>query len=860
MTKGLSSEEASKKLEEHRPNELRKEGGTTALDILLRRFKNVLMWILIVAATISFFADKMLTFYFVLVIILIIVVTGFVEEWKAEKAMEKLKEMASPETKVYRDGKIVEIETKNVVPGDVLKLETGDKIPADAELLEVTNLKVDESILTGESATVEKKAGDKIYSGTVISHGRCEAIVTATGMDTDLGEIAEEVQGEERESPLQRKVQILGKRLGIIAVILTFLIFLVGFFQGAPPVEILMVTLALSVAAVPEALPLTMTLTLSLGVKNMAERNAIVRKMLAVEGLGSTTIICTDKTGTLTKNEMTVKKVYVDGKVLEVEGRGYEPEGKIKHMEKEVDVNENTALDWLVKTGALCNNAEVDFDNSVDIHGEPTEASLATLAEKSGLSYNGLRDKHPRKKEILFTSKRKMMTTVNEMEDGNLYAFMKGAPEVVLERCSHIFEEGKEEELTDKRKEELLQRNNEFAGDALRVLGFAYRRGISDGTDDDSIEREMVFVGFVGMLDPPREGVKEAVRICEEAGIEVNMVTGDNKETARAIAEEINLTENPRVITAKEMDDMDNDELRETIKNVHIFARTRPEDKLRIVEILQEHGEIVAMTGDGVNDAPAVKKADVGIGMGEKGTDVTKEASDIILKDDNFSTIVAAIKNGRRIYNNIEKFTTYLVSMNFTQIFLIAMAIIFLGFELLPLIALQILFLNVIEEEFPALALGVDPTTSGIMKNSPRDPKQRFLHKRNLFLIVSMGLFVGLMCFMVFLRSSPTETLDSARTMVFTTFALMVVMVSFNYRSLEKSIFEIDLLRNRWMLVAATTAVLLVLVAVYLPTLQGVFGHIPPELHQWIYAIGGGVSTVFFFELMKKISKCISKE
>ena len=861
MVKGLSSEEAAKRLKEHGKNELEEEGGTTALDILLRRFKNVLMWILIVAATISFFADKMLTFYFVLVIILIIVVTGFVEEWKAEKAMEALKKMAAPKTKVYRDGKIVEKETKNVVPGDVLKLETGDKIPADAELLEVTNLKVDESILTGESETVKKEEGDEIYSGTVVSHGRCEARVAATGMDTELGEIAEEVQGEERKSPLQKKVHRLGKRLGIIAVVLTTMLFLVGLAEGEPIVEILMVTLALAVATVPEALPLTLTLTLSLGMKDMADKNAIVRKMLAVEGLGSTTIICTDKTGTLTENEMTVKKAYVDGKVLDVEGRGYEPEGSIKENGEVVHVDDSKALDWLIKTCALCNNAEMDFDGKVDIHGEPTEASLATLTEKTSYSYDKLRKKHPREEEVLFTSERKRMTTVNSMDDrDSRYAFMKGAPEVVLERCTHIIENGERKELTEERKEKILEKNDEFAAEALRVLGFSYRESMSEEIDKENVESDMTFVGLVGMMDPPREGVKEAVQMCEDAGIKVNMVTGDNKETARAIAKDIELTDEPKVVTGEEMDDMGDGELRDTIKNVHIFARTRPEDKLRIVEILQEHGEIVAMTGDGVNDAPAVKKADVGVGMGEKGTDVTKEASDMILQDDDFSTIVTAIKNGRRIYNNIEKFTTYLVSRNFTEIFIIALAIALLGFEFLPLIALQILFLNVIGQEFPALALGVDPPTKGIMRRSPRDPGQRLLHKRNLFFIASMALFMVAVGFLVFLQGNPTETLELSRTMVFATISVMIVVHSFNFRSLERSILEINLLKNKWILVAIATTTILVLLSIYVPFLQVIFEHVPLTLTQWSYAVGAALTTVVFIEVMKKLGKFIPKK
>ncbi len=860
MVKGLSSEEAAKRIKKYGQNKLEEGKGTTVTDVLLRQFSSVLLWILVMAASASIFAGKMITFYFIIIIILIIVITGFLEEWKAEKAMEALKEMASPKTKVYRNGKIEEIETKNVVPGDIIKLDVGDKIPADAKIQEITNLKVDEAAITGESVPVEKKKGEKIYSGTVVSHGRCEAVVTSTGMRTELGEIAEEIQGDERESPLQKRIDKLGKRLAFLAINITFLIFLIGIYQGAPPIEILMVALALAVATVPEALPLTLTLTLSLGMKDMADRNAIVRKMLAVESLGSTTIICTDKTGTLTKNEMTVKKVYVDGKTLEVGGRGYKPEGKIKFEGEEVYIGESKALDLLVKTAALCNNASLNFEEgSVDLQGDPTEASLITLTDKTHYNYKELREHNPRKEEVLFTPKRKRMTTVNQVGEKNM-AFMKGAPEVVIEKCSHVIENGKRMKMTDERKQSLLDRSHGFAGEALRILAFAYRKKVPEKTEKEEIESCMTFVGLVGMMDPPREGVKEAVELCKEAGIRIKMVTGDNKETAKAIAEKIKLEENPGVLTSNDMKEYDKNELREKIKEVSVFARTHPEDKLRIVEVLQDHGEVVAMTGDGVNDAPAVKKADVGIGMGKKGTDVTKESSDIILEDDNFETIVGAIKDGRRIYNNIEKFTTYLISRNFTEIFLIALAIALLGFEFLPLIALQILFLNVIGEEFPALALGMDPPITGIMERSPRDPDQNILHKRNLFFIASMALFMVAVGFLVFLQGNPTETLELARTMVFASISVMIIIHSFNFRSLDKSIFRINPLKNKWIIVAMGVTSVLVILTIYFEPVASIFEHNPLSVKQWSYAIAAGLTSAAFIEVMKRAGKFIPKE
>ena len=858
MQKGLSTGKAEEKLEEYGYNELKDNNKTTPLQIFLRRFQNVLLWILIFAATVSLIADKLVTFYFIAGIVGIIIVTGFVQEWKAEKAMEALEEMSAPETKVYRDGKITEKKTKFIVPGDIIKLEVGDKVPADAEVVEQTNLKIDESVLTGENLPVEKYCGDKVFSGTVISHGRCEARVTETGMDTELGGIADEVQGQERDSPLQKRIHDLGRRLGVIAVALTTIIFIVGMFQGAPTIEILMVTLALAVATVPEALPLTLTLTLSVGVKSMAHKNAIVKKMLAVEGLGSTTVICTDKTGTLTKNEMTVEKIFVNEHELNVKGRGYRPVGSIKEGKEEVKTSENTGLDWLVKISALCNNADLNFeDGNISLYGDPTEAALVSLAEKTDYSYENLREDNERVEEILFTPERKKMTTLNKV-NGETYALMKGAPEKVVNNSKYIHTEEGVKELTDEKKEDILEKNNEFAGQALRVLGFAYKK-VGEDYNKEEVEEDMVFVGLAGMMDPPRESVKHAVQECKAAGIKVKMITGDNKETARAIAKQINLTDNPQVLTQDDLGKLTDEEAERKINEVDVFARTHPENKLHIVETLQDEGEVVAMTGDGVNDAPAVKKADVGIGMGEKGTDVTKEASDIILEDDNFETIVDAVRNGRTIYNNIEKFTTYLISRNFTEILLIALVIGVLGFEYLPLIALQILFLNVIGEEAPSLALGVDPPIKGIMQQNPRDPEQSLLNKRNMFYIISMALFMVALAFGVFMLESPLENLETARTMVFATVSAMIIVHSFNFRSLDRSVFKIDPFNNKWIIAAIILTTGLVLSAVYMPWLSATMEHVPLTMMQWAYAVGAAVITGGFIEVLKVFGKKIPK-
>lgn len=854
---GLSSDEAKSRLEEYGTNELEEEDPTTKFDILIRQFSNVLIWILIAAALISIIAGEMLEFYFIIAIIGIIAIMGFIQEWKAEEAMEELQQMTEPVIDVVRDGEPVEVESKNIVPGDILKLEMGDKIPADAEIIESTDLRVDEAILTGESKPVTKHEDsdeNEIYSGTTVVHGRATAEVTATGMESELGKIADEIQQEDEDTPLQEKVDRLGKKLGIFAIFTTMLIMGLGLWEGAMFTEIIIVTLALAVASIPEGLPLALTLTLSFGMKDMAKKNAIVKKMLAVEGLGSTTTICTDKTGTLTKNEMTVKKLFVDGKTLEVEGSGYVPEGDIRDDKgHRLDAKDSEAMDLLMKTSVLCNNSSLELEEgNYGINGEPTEAALTVLGEKAGYKREELVEKYEREKEILFTSERKMMSTVNRV-DGENWAFVKGAPEVVLEKCTHFIEDGEREKLTDEKREEILTQNKNFAQNALRVLSLAYRENVEEPFDDDSVEKDLTFIGLAGMIDPPREEVKEAIEKAHNAGIDVKMVTGDNPITAEAIASEIGLTEKAKVLTGSELEEMDGPELRETVPDVDIYARTKPEQKLHIVEALKDDGEIVAMTGDGVNDAPAVKKADVGIGMGIKGTDVTKESADMILQDDNFGTIVSAVNDGRRIYDNIEKFTTYLVSRNFTEIILIALGIALLGFEYLPLMAIQILFLNVIGEEFPAISLGLDPGSEDLMEKPPRSPDVGILHKRNIFFMVSMAMVMGGTSFAVFMLSNPLQQIELARTTTFITIMMMIITAN-HYRSLTSSVFEIGFFKNKWLVGALIGLIPVILTITYVPSVAGIFEHQPIPLNMWPILAAAAVVPPICLETLKHIS------
>ena len=856
--KGLSSDEAKKKLEQHGPNELEKAEETTPLDVLISQIKeNILVWILLFAAIASFAAGEMAEFYFVGIIIVIIVAMGFLQEWKAEKAMQELQKLTVPAVKVIRDGKLQEIPSNELVPGDLIRIEMGDKIPADCKIVDSQNMEVDEAILTGESEPVPKNEEDEIYSGTVVSRGRCKAQVTETGMDTKLGEIADELQQGFVESPLQIKVRDLAKKLGYIAIIVSLALLFIGVITGAETSLIMTTAIAVAVAVVPEALPLVITLTLSLGMKGMADRNALVRKMLAVEGLGSTTVICTDKTGTLTKNEMTVKRILTGNNEFIVEGSGYVPQGDILKNGESANISENKSLKELLNCAALCNNAELFFENDEEeVHGEPTEASLVTLAEKADFAHQKLREKYPKTEEILFTSDRKRMTTIHESPDWeNPRAYMKGVPEVILERCTHILEEDERKPLTSELKDKILGNNQELADEAMRVLAFAYRENTPVSSSEDEVEKEMTFLGLTGIIDPPRDEVEEAIQKCKTAGVQVKMVTGDNANTALAIAKRINLTDNPRVITGAEMDEMSEEELTEVIEDVDIYARTHPGNKTQIVKALQNNNEIVAMTGDGVNDAPAVNNADVGIGMGIKGSDVTKEASDIVLQDDNFGTIERAIESGRRIYDNIEKFTTFLLSRNFTEVILIASVLaITRNFALLPLLGMQVLFLNMIGQVGPGLGLGVDPAEEDIMDRPPRKANERLLNKRNLTLVTTMAITMVAMGGFSFYYGLQNAGIELARTMAFTSISVMIMINAFNFRSLEKSIFGgLNPFKNKWIIVATFITIPLVLIALYVPVMQEIFGHTALGVREWFIAGGTGLATLILLEVVKKI-------
>ncbi len=853
---GLSATQAAKSLERFGYNELKKERQFTALKVFFRQFINVIVWILIIASVISYGIGEEINFWVINFIVVFVVLMGFLQEFKAERAMEALKQIVRPQTKVIRDRKLMTIDAKEVVPGDILSLEVGDRVPADAKLIFSSNVEIDESMLTGESLTIHKKNEEIIYAGTQLVSGRTLAEVIVTGMETKLGNIATMIQEKEEITPLQKRLDQLGKFLAVIAIAASFIILILGIYRGATPTEMLIVALALAVAAVPEGLPLTMTLALSFGMHKMAKKNAIVRRMMAVETLGSTTVICTDKTGTLTQNEMTVQNIFIDNQVISVKGVGYKPNGEFLIGKK--IIKDLKKWNEFFKTGLLCNNS--DLTERYNPVGDPTEVALITLGLKAGLNKERINDKYDRVEEILFSSARKMMTTIHKDISDGYIIYSKGAPEEILERCTHQMINGKRHKLSKKDKDKILDQNQDFAKRALRVLAFATKVYETKKIPTKNIENNLTFLGLVAMRDPARPEVKNALKTCHNAGIEVMMITGDNEQTAISIAKQIGLADGEiKALTGKYIDELTDQELLERLKDVKIFARTHPEHKLRIVNLLKKQGHIVAMTGDGVNDAPAIKKADIGIAMGIKGTDVTKEAGDMILQDDNFATIVTAVEEGRRIYENIEKFSSYLISRNFTEVILIFLGILIFDFKFLPLLALQILFINAFDEEMPAIGLGLDKAHGNLMARKPRPPKEAIMNKGNAFIVFSIAIFSALIAFIIFLMHDPVTSIEKARTMVFTTIVMMVLVGTYNFRSLRESIFVTGVFNNTILLLAVGLIALVTLLVMYIPSIQTIFELTPLGIKDWIICIGAALLNMVYMEMIKLWRRNIEK-
>jgi len=841
---GLKEEEVKQRLEKYGLNELKETKRTTAFQIFLNQFKDIFVIMLLIATAISLAVGEATDAITIAAIVVLNAVVGFVQEYRSEKAMDAMRKLTAPKARLMRNGKEVMVPAKEVVPGDILLLESGDRVPADSRLVEVVELRTDEAVLTGESTQVEKRIStieenapvadrkNMIFTATYVTYGRGKAVVTSTGMETEFGKIAEMVQSvEAEETPLKLKLENFAKKLGIIIVFACVAIFVLEMLDPARPgtlVENFITAIALAVSAVPEGLPAVVTISLALGARELAKRNAIIRRLASAETLGATTVICSDKTGTLTRGEMTVRKIFTNDKIIEVTGVGYEAKGQFMLKNKPMDAKENANLNLLLGASAVCTNASYDGEK---ILGDTTEGALIVAATKAGMTKDKLEKKYPRVHEIPFTSERKRMTTVHKMSEEKLLAFMKGAPEVILDHCTKIFKNGEPKKLTKREKQKILKTNEQMAGDALRVLGVAFKeltdveledfRELSKAEETNKrIESDLVFVGLVGMIDPPREEAKEANKLCQQAGIRTVMITGDHKLTAVAVAKEIGITKgNPHdmVLTGTKLDAMSDEDFEKVVKDVRVYARVAPEHKLRIVKALKKKGEIVAMTGDGVNDAPALKQADIGVAMGITGTDVTKEAADMVLADDNFATIVSAVEGGRAIYDNIRKFSFFLLRCNFDELALIG-TFALLGLEL-PLTAGMILWLNLVTDGGPALALTMDPPEKDVMQRPPRDPKQGVLHGRLASIIATFTLqFLltgGLFYWQYYMLPGPLTELKlaQARTMAFTRATLQELFVVWNCRSEKHNAFKVGFLSNKFLLIAVIgSAVLTILV------------------------------------------------
>jgi Ca2+-transporting ATPase len=851
--KGLSEEEAQRRLQEFGPNELVERKGITPFQIFLGQFKDVFVIMLLIAIAISVLIGEIIDASTIGAIVVLNSVVGFVQEYRSEKAMEAMKKLTAPRARVLRDRKEMLTPAREVVPGDIVLLEAGDRIPADSRLLEVVDLKTDEAVLTGESTPVGKTTEvldektpvadrkNSLFMATHVTYGRGKAVVTSTGMNTQFGKIAEMVQSvEEVETPLKQKLAVFAKKLGMIIIgvcvvifaLELYEIFVLGASTGAEAIGNILdafeTAVALAVSAVPEGLPAVVTVSLALGARELAKRNAVIRKLASAETLGATTVICSDKTGTLTKGEMTVRKVYVDGKMVDVTGVGYQPMGEFLKKGIRIEPKENEDLSLLLRAGLLCTNANYDGKSVI---GDTTEGALIVAAAKAGMTKKDIESHYPRVHEVPFTSERKRMTTVHKTPEGKLVAYVKGAPEIILERSTQIVKDGKAEKLGAKERKTTLETNENMASDALRVLGVAYKK-LSDNTpaniDEDFVENGLVLVGLIGMIDPPREEAKEANQKCQQAGIKTVMITGDHKLTAVAIAKELGMLKSEMVLTGSELDNITDEDFEKMAEDVTVYARVSPEHKLRIVRALKKRGHIVAMTGDGVNDAPALKQSDIGVAMGITGTDVTREAADMVLADDNFATIVTAVEGGRAIYDNIRKFSFFLLRSNFDELLVIG-AFALLGLEL-PLTAGMILWINLVTDGGPALALSMDPPAEDLMKRSPRNPNEGILHGRIASILatfVTQCLGTGVLFYLAYYVWG--RPLGEAQAMAFVQATLQELIIVWNCRSEKHNAFKVGFTSNKFLLIAVVFSVLLTVLIPY----TGLFGTAPLDPLDW---------------------------
>ncbi|URM31769.1 calcium-translocating P-type ATPase, SERCA-type [Cytobacillus firmus] len=852
---GLTEDDVKKRHKQYGFNELKEGEKQSALLLFFSQFKDFMVLVLLAATLISGLLGEYIDAIAIIAIVIINGFLGFFQERKAEKSLSALKELSAPQVIALRDGGWRKIPSKEVAVGDLLKFSTGDRVGADVRIVESNSLEIEESALTGESLPVQKRTGslktpnlaigdmeNMAFMGTMVTRGNGLGVVVGTGMNTAMGQIADLLQNAETmTTPLQRRLEQLGKILITAAIFLTVLVVAAGVMQGQELYTMFLAGVSLAVAAIPEGLPAIVTVALSLGVQRMIRKKAIVRKLPAVETLGCASVICSDKTGTMTQNKMTVTHLWSGGKEWRVDGVGYEPQGQFYRNESQIEPKSDKSLQQMLMFGMLCNHAEIQQkNNEFVIDGDPTEGALLVAAMKAGYNRSSLLNQFQIINEFPFDSARKMMSVVVKDHNGRQFIVTKGAPDVLVGKSESVLWEGRRQILSRELSGEIQAAIEDLASQALRTIAIGYKEIPSKNVilDEKEAEKGLTFIGLQGMIDPPRPEVKEAVKECREAGIKTIMITGDHVITAQAIAKQLSiLTEGSKVLQGKDLAEMSVEDLEDVVEDVAVFARVSPEHKLKIVKALQNRGHIVAMTGDGVNDAPAIKAADIGISMGITGTDVAKEASALVLLDDNFATIKAAIKEGRNIYENIRKFIRYLLASNVGEILVMLFAML-LALPL-PLVPIQILWVNLVTDGLPAMALGLDQPEENVMKRKPRSPKEGVFSRGLGWKVVSRGFLIGLVTLLAFIfayRANP-DHLAYAQTVAFATLVMAQLIHVFDCRS-EKSVFSRNPLGNKYLVWAVISSLVLVLIVIYYPPLQPIFHTVPIELRDWFMITG----------------------
>jgi Ca2+-transporting ATPase len=864
---GLSPTEASLRLAEAGPNELKRKPPRSLFSIFISQFNNFLIYILIAAMLISLLIGEAVDAGIIAAIVVLNAVLGAYQEVQAEQSLESLQQYQVSEAHVIREGHKVRIRAAEIVPGDVIELEAGDRVPADARVIWASHCSVDESALTGESEPDAKAPGllpenvtigdmeNMIFAGTTIVDGRCRAIVVRTGMETEIGRIAGMVEsGVKRETPVQMSINRAGIAFGVAAIVTCILIFVTGIIEGKALFDMFLVAVSLAVAAIPEGLPATITIIFALGVQRMARRKAIVRRLAAVETLGSTDVICSDKTGTLTQNVIVVRRIVTPENACEVTGNGYSAGGGFVAGGKTIDIKADPGLQELLRAGVLCNNATYEtMGDKLIITGDSTEVSLLVAGAKAGMQKILLEDDCPRQIEVSFSAETRFMMTVNRC-DGRNIAYAKGAPEVIIDHCASIQAGSRVEPITEDARRRFLRDNEAMAGQGMRVLAFAWKEVQSPGIENIAVlESGMTFLGLAGMIDPPRPEARESVGQCRSAGINVVMITGDQALTASSIARDIGIMdEKGEVVTGSELNEMSDDELRRRVETIKVYARASPEQKLRIVRAMQSRDHVVAMTGDGVNDAPALKNADIGVSMGLNGTDVAREASDMVLADDNFATIVSAVEEGRNIYDNVRKTVKFLFSGNIGEVLTVLLGIL-LNLPL-PLLAIQILWVNLITDSLPAIALGMEPPGSGLMRRRPRRRSEGIINRIMVVDLALIGLVIGLGTLGVFWWMLPSGEVY-ARTMAFATLVVFQMWNVLNCKAGEGSALSRATFNNPYVWAAIVASFALLASIMYVPFLRELFNIVPLTVQDWALILVLTLPVLIVIELRKAATR-----